>query len=210
MNSLGRLRKTKDPCPVCKTHKDRCICDSIPSLDLKTRLCLIIHVQELKRTSNTGTLAVRSLVNSEMRVRGTEGAPLDLSGLVGQNLAYQSLLLYPSEEAQDLTPEFLAQFQKPIQLIVPDGNWRQAGKVHYRYPELKDIPRIKLQRPSSSTQHLRAEHMADGMSTLQAIALAYGVLEGPQAMAPLLKLYEAKLHSTLDGRGHLKAGRNGF
>ncbi|MFN7729255.1 MAG: tRNA-uridine aminocarboxypropyltransferase [Bdellovibrio sp.] len=210
MNSSSRLRKTKDPCPVCKTHKDRCICQYIPQLDFKTRLCLIIHVQELKRTSNTGTLAVRSLVNSELRIRGTEGVPLDLTGLADDHPDYQSLLLYPSEEAQDLTPAFLKKFEKPIQLIVPDGNWRQAGKVHYRYPELRQIPRVKLQRPASNTPHLRAEHRDDGMSTLQAIALAYGVLEGPQAEDPLLKLYEAKLHSTLDGRGHLKAKQSGF
>ncbi|MBI2209610.1 MAG: DTW domain-containing protein, partial [Deltaproteobacteria bacterium] len=47
-----------------------CICGSIPRLDLSTRVCLIVHVNELKRSSNTGRLALRALVNSEMRVRG--------------------------------------------------------------------------------------------------------------------------------------------
>jgi DTW domain-containing protein YfiP len=39
------------------------------------------------------------------------------------------LLFYPSEDAVELDKELVAQDQKPIQLIVPDGTWRQASKV---------------------------------------------------------------------------------
>ncbi len=199
---LSRKRKTKAPCPGCGLHSNLCICELIPSLELKTRICLIIHHKELKRTTNTGQLAIKSLKNSELRIRGLkEQKPLDLSDLLTAN--YRSFLFYPSDNALELNQELVAQSPLPIQLIVPDGNWRQAGKVHLRHPELKNILKVKLNTAPLSQHHLRAEHTPEGMATLQAIAYALGIIEGEHVRASLLKLYEAKLKNTLIGRGHL-------
>lgn len=200
-----RARKTKDPCPVCFLNPALCICEFIPRLDLKTRLCLVVHYRELRRTTNTGRLAVHSLVNSEMRVRGEDRAGLDLSDLLSPQ--YRTLLFYPSDEAEDLTPEFVAADPRPIQLIVPDGNWRQASKVHYRHQELKDVPRVMIKAANTAKYHLRVEHTEEGMATLQAIAEALGVIEGGLVKAALLKLYQAKLERTLFARG-VKTGQN--
>jgi DTW domain-containing protein YfiP len=197
---LDRKRKTKEPCPVCFVNPARCICEVIPSLDYRTRLCLVVHAKELKRTTNTGRLAVKALKNSEMRIRGEGREALDLSDLV---LApqYRTVLFYPSDEAQDLTADFVAQDPRPIQLIVPDGNWRQASKVHYRHQELRDIPRVMIKAANTSKYHLRAETTEEGMATLQAIAHAYAVIESAEAGAELMKVYNAKLEQTLIGRG---------
>ena len=100
-------RKTQDPCETCLLHRERCICEFIPTLNLKTKLILIIHARELKRTTNTGTLAVKALVNSEIFVRGQINEPLDLSPLL--NPAYRSVLFYPSTDAVELTPDFVNQ-----------------------------------------------------------------------------------------------------
>lgn len=196
--TLSRGRKTKDPCPECRMHRERCICAHIPKLHLNTRLALVVHARELKRTTNTGRLAVRALVNSEMRVRG-EGrvhARLDLSDLLRAD--YESFLLYPGEDAQPIS---ILRGHPRVQLIVPDGNWRQASKVATRHPELAAIPRVRLDAVNTGTVHLRAEHFAQGFSTLEAIARALGVIEGPEVQAALLALYQAKLEATLRARG---------
>lgn len=197
---LNRKRKTKNPCSDCGLNPELCLCSEIPKITLRTRLCLIIHHRELKRTTNTGRLALKSLTHSEMRVRGEKGqGALDLSDLLIPS--YRTVLFYPSEEAQELTTEFVNQSQLPIQLLVPDGNWRQASKVSTRHPELQHIERIKISTKNTATQHLRAEHFAEGMSTLEAIAQALGVIEGPEVRDALLKLYQLKLARTLKGRG---------
>ena len=191
-------RKTQDPCPKCFLHKDRCICAFIPRLIYKTKLTLIIHAKELKRTTNTGTLAVHSLVNSEIHIRGLKDQSLSGNKILDQN--YQPLLFFPADNAIELTSEFIKSFEKPIQLIVPDGNWRQASKVHTRYPELSHIPRVMIKEPNQSKAHLRAETTAEGMATLQAIAMAFGVLEDDSAKNALFALYSKKLEATLKGR----------
>ncbi len=206
-SSLSRKRKTKDPCQVCYLNHGLCICESIPSLDLMTRLCVVVHHRELKRTTNTGRLALKALVNSEMRVRGVTREILDLSDLLTPE--YRSLLLYPSEDAEDLTPEFILKDPRPIQLIVPDGNWRQASKVHYRHHEFKDVPRVMIRAPNQAKFHMREEHRTEGMATLEAIACAMGVIEGEGVKVALMKLYNKKLVATLMGRGVL-TGQSDF
>lgn len=168
-------------------------------MNLRTKVTLIIHTKELKRTTNTGSLALAALPNSELKIRGLEHTPLDLTELLSPE--FRTLLFYPSEDAQELTEEFVAQSPLPIQLIVPDGNWRQASKVHYRHQELAHIPRVMIKEKNSSIEFLRAETTDHGMATLQAIAFALGVIEGVEVRELLLGLYQKKLEQTLLGRG---------
>ena len=193
---IERQRKTKAPCPGCGLHLQRCICELMMALPTRTRVCLVVHAKELKRTTNTGRLVVKALSNSQMLVRGL--GDLDLSTLLTPN--YTSLLLYPSENAIELTDEFVRTLQPPIQLIVPDGNWRQASKVHTRHQELQDIPRVKLPLPAQREMHLRNESHPYGMATLEAIASALSIVENPKTGDYLQTIYQAKLKQTLAGR----------
>lgn len=196
---FDRQRKTKDPCPGCSLHKERCICAFIPGLNLATKVTLIVHSKELKRTTNSGTLALKGLINSEIQIRGQGTTPLDLTHTLSDK--YRTFLFYPSNDAVELDEKLVAESELPIQLIVPDGNWRQASKVHYRHTEISHIPRVMIKKPNQAQHHLRAETTEFGMSTLEAIALALGVIEGPEVESKLLVLYQKKLEQTLAGRG---------
>lgn len=198
---LNRKRKTREPCDGCALHKSLCICSMMPSLNLSTCVSLVIHHRELKRTTNTGRLALRVLKNSSMHVRGLdERKALNLSCLLEGG--YQPLLFYPSDDAVELTADYVAGLRSPIRLIVPDGNWRQASKVAIRHPELACVPRVKISAPNQSLMHLRAEHMPEGMATLEAIAVALRVIEGDEVYKALIGVYNAKLSATLISRGH--------
>jgi DTW domain-containing protein len=195
-------RRVQQACPTCYMNRDFCICDAIPTLALRTRICLVIHVNEIKKSSNTGRLALRALVNSEMRVRGETRATLDLSDLLSGR--YRTFLFYPSKDAVELNSELIGEDSRPVQLIVPDGSWRQAGKMLYRHPELKNVPRVKLGTSGAPKYYLRAQHRPEGMATLQAIACGLGVIEGQRVEAELMKLYDAKIERTLIARGTLR------
>ena len=195
----SRKRKTKFPCTDCGLRPDLCLCDEIPTLSLKTRLTLIIHYKELKRTTNTGRLAIKALSNSEMVVRGRPEAPVDLSDFIQPQL--QTLLLYPADDAVALTPDMIG--DKPVQLLVPDGNWRQASKVHYRHKELQGIPRVFVNKKGTELDQLRSESKVLGLPTLLAIAQALQVLEGDTVYQKLLELLKLKIARTLDARGQI-------
>lgn len=226
---LNRKRKTREPCDGCALHKSLCICGMMPSLNLSTCVSLVVHHRELKRTTNTGRLALRVLRNSSMHIRGLrevgrnnidrntgEHKALDLSCLLEGG--YQPLLFYPSDDAVELTSEYVAHLRassrhddgsaRPIRLIVPDGNWRQASKVAIRHPELAGVPRVILKGFGplssgglSSTAVMRTETKPEGMATLEAIAHALRVIEGEEVYKALIGVYHAKLSATLAGRG---------
>ena len=213
MTSQVRKRKTVDPCERCGLHRILCLCALIPKIDLRTRLTLIIHAKEMKRTTNTGRLALEALTNSEVVIRGRRG-PIDIDGKTPAPAIdlskflqpdYLPLLFFPCDEAVELTADFVRSIRGsanlPIQLLVPDGNWRQASKVHSRHPELSNVVRVKISTPNTAEKHLRAEHLIEGMSTLEAIARAVGIIESREAEARLLGLYGEKLSRTLTGRG---------
>lgn len=142
-----------------------------------------------------------------MRVRGETREALDLGDLLTDR--YRTFLFYPSVDAVELDDELVAQDRTPIQLLVPDGTWRQASKVHYRHHELRDVPRVRISTPDVSTFHLRRQHRPEGMATLQAIAHGLGVIEGDLVKVQLMKLYQAKLERTLQGRGLLRTSVTG-
>ena len=140
-----------------------------------------------------------SLVHSEVRIRGENRETLDLSDLLSPN--YRTLLFYPSADALELDRELVCLDSRPIQLIVPDGTWRQARKIHSRHPELRNIPRVKISAPNRGIFQLRAQSRPERMATLQAIACALRIIEGDLVAARLMKLYHARVDRTLRARG---------
>jgi DTW domain-containing protein len=194
-------RTTKEPCGICAASRTSCLCDVVPRIELRTKVCLVIHHRELSRSSNTGLLALRALVNSEMRIRGEGREALDLKDLI--TLQYRTFLFYPSGDAAELDEALVMQESTPIQLLVPDGTWRQARKIHSRHLELRNLPRVKISKPNNSTFQLRAQSRPERMATLQAIAQGLGIIEGDLVRAQLMKLYYAKIDRTLKARGIL-------
>jgi DTW domain-containing protein len=194
-------RTTKEPCGICAASRTSCLCDVVPRIELRTKVCLVIHHRELSRSSNTGLLALRALVNSEMRIRGEGREALDLKDLI--TLQYRTFLFYPSGDAAELDEALVMQESTPIQLLVPDGTWRQARKIHSRHLELRNLPRVKISKPNNSTFQLRAQTRPERMATLQAIAQGLGIIEGDLVRAQLMKLYHAKIDRTLKARGIL-------
>jgi tRNA-uridine aminocarboxypropyltransferase len=191
---------------MCAASRTLCLCDAVPRIELKTKICLVIHHRELSRNSNTGLLAMRALANSETRIRGEGRETLDLRDLLTSR--YRTFLFYPSADAVELDTALVSQDRTPIQLIVPDGTWRQARKISFRQREIRDLPRVKISTPNNSTYQLRAQSRPERMATLQAIAYGLGIIEGDVVRARLMKLYEAKIERTLIGRGILRENRS--
>ena len=174
----------------------------MPRIDLKTKIALVIHHRELSRHSNTGLLAIRALVNSAVRIRGEGREALDLQELLSPQ--YRTFLFFPCADAVELDSSLVSRDSRPIQLIVPDGTWRQARKILSRQPELKELPRVKISKPIPAAFQLRAQSRPERMATLQAIAQGLGVIEGEAVRAQLMKLYYTKIERTLICRGILR------
>jgi DTW domain-containing protein YfiP len=90
-------------------------------------------------------------------------------------------------------------------LIVPDGTWRQASKVRKRLRGLDDVPCVTLPPGPPSRYRLRFESRDDGLATIEAIARAFGILEGSHIEEALLGVFGAMVERTLWARGEIDA-----
>jgi DTW domain-containing protein YfiP len=184
-------------CLRCRLHRSLCICALIPRLETRTRLLLIIHRYEDRKSTNTGRLATECLPNSDVLVRGHLDMP---SAALSFDAATQPLLLFPHDHTVPL-----AQFRDgpPVTLIVPDGNWRQASRVKRRVPGLSDVPCVGLPVGAPSRYRLRAEAHDHGLATIEAIARAFGILEGPEVQQAIEEVFLAMVERTRWARGEI-------
>jgi DTW domain-containing protein YfiP len=180
-------------------HGSLCVCALIPRIETRTRLVLFIHRREDRKSTNTGRLATECLPNSEIFVRGNADQPSDPFVAPAGS---QPLFLFPHEGATKLT-EFVVP-DRPVTLIVPDGTWRQASKVRHRVPGLADVPCVWLPPSDPSMYRLRAEAHEQGLATLEAIARAMEILEGPHVRAGLELVFRAMVERTLWSRGEVE------
>ena len=173
-----RLRSRRlAQCFGCGLDPPSCLCGAMQPIAVRTHVAIAIHRVEVWKPSNTGRLATRLLEGATIRVHGAahddrsevaEVEPVDPS--------IRRLVLFPLAEARVLDER---DAETPVTLVVPDGNWRQARKIARRRAQAGG--ELVMLPPGPPTRYgLRRPAREGGISTLEAIARALRVLEGPR------------------------------
>lgn len=188
-------------------HRSLCICALLPRLRTRTRVVLVVHQLELNKPTNTGVLAARCLENSAMVYRGR--APGEASAAAPEPLVpagAQGLVLFPHPEATPLE----SWRGQDVVLFVPDGTWSQAASTRRRLPELAALPCASLPAPAQDVapaqpvNRLRAPPRPGRLATLEAVAIALGILEGPAVGQALMRVYRTMTDRTLWTNGRIR------
>jgi DTW domain-containing protein YfiP len=176
-------------CPVCRLAARDCLCAEVPRVLARTRVLVLRHALERWKPSNSARLAALALPAScEIVEHGLPGAApswerLEVSG---------TYLLYPGG-ATGRPPDVR-------QLVVLDGSWPQTRRMAQRIPALRRLPRLSLPAPAGPVERMRRPPRAGHLATLEAIARALELLEGPEVAHPLDRLFaEAVRRSRSNG-----------
>jgi DTW domain-containing protein len=205
---MSRHSKPHLRCRECRMHLSLCICALLPRIETRTRVVLIIHQLESGKPTNTGVVAARCLPNSAIVYRGrppegAAGASMTGDAPTLSAAGAQRLMLFPHASATPL--EDWRGHPEPIALLVPDGTWRQAGRTRTQLAaQLGDIPCVSLP-PAPAQKRLRNAFVSHRLATLEAVALALGVLEGPDVERELLRVYRIMTDRTLWSNGRVTA-----
>lgn len=172
----GRRAGNPNRCPECKVNALYCVCHLISPLSIKSNVSLIVHVRELKLTSNTAQFVQKLLPhNSEIFIRGRVNENFSASPIMKKE--GRPVFLYPHDDAIELNQNFLSDYPGPYNLIVPDGNWHQARRVKRREAEFDEVIAVKLPQGIQTEYGLRRAPQPEWVSTYEAVAHALGVLE---------------------------------
>ena len=192
------------PCPACRLPGWLCVCAHAPRVTTRTPLLLIVHVHDLGRTSNTARLLALAVPDAVLIRHGDRGGPADPAS--GVPAAATPVVLFPGRGAEPLTPALVAALPSPPALVVPDGSWRQAGRMVKRLPLLAAAAKVALPDRAFAGPALRRNRPGHRMSTFEAVARALAVLEGEAVAGPLLDFYRRATDRMLLVRGKLRLG----
>jgi len=227
---MSKRKKPEARCQQCQMRREKCICQAVHDIkkvlpENLSYVSVIMHHREEKLTTNTARLAKLILPNCQIHIRGKLGCTLSPDNILIKNRT--PIFLYPSENAAPLTHDLandlvnnglahdfandlatkslakgLANTRRNnIQLIVPDGSWRQASKVAKREAWLKDVAHVYLSENLPSKYFLRDEPKAGGLATFEAIARALGFFHGKTVQRQLESVFELMVKNTLSSRG---------
>jgi DTW domain-containing protein YfiP len=162
---------------------------------VRTRVVLLTHHAERRKSTNTGRLVALALQGVEIRLRGELDPPPRSPLPEGRRL-----LLFPHREARELSPE--DGLGEAVVLLVPDGNWNQARRILRRDPDARAAEPVTLPPGAPSRYKLRKPPRDGAVSTLEAVARALGLLEGGEIEQRLMAILD-----TFVNRSEHAAGR---
>lgn len=199
-------KKWAPRCPRCEMHLQLCICDQMPSIELKSWVSVVMHVREKNLATNSARLMQRILRNSDLVKHGEPGK--NLSDLKAALLPLKGLpvILFPADESETLTEgSFVTDV--PVHLLVPDGNWSNGRKLFNRlrgmFPEARCVKLDPRVLEHGSQYRLRASLRPEAFSTFEAIASALKLLEplSPEVHQQMMAIFRLKVERTLWTRG---------
>ena len=170
--SMNENKQKKDQCLRCILNPGNCICAELvanrPSSDqiVPFQIAVCMHVKEKYRTSNTGKI-FSYFYDSLTAIDSEQVSMTALSELIAANHS-NAIVLFPSEDAvevSEISPEILA---RPL-ILVPDGTWKQAGRLVRCFPS--EIPRVKINPRTLSRFLCRTQTTVDRVCTAEAVAL---------------------------------------
>lgn len=180
-------------CIGCRLRQHECVCEHAPRLQISTRLFVIVHCKEWRRTTNTGHLARLAVAGGVVRQHGLMHRIVEDDGIDAN--CPSTLVLFPGRGAEALTPALATSLPRPVTLVVPDGNWNQTKHMMRRVPMLTRAKPVRLPGTNRDFAGLRCNRLPDRMSTFEAIAQALGVLEGQETERRLLSFFRLYLEN---------------
>ena len=174
----------RDLCLQCQRPTKGCICSFICDIDNKTAVLVLQHPSEVQQTKGTVTLLQRSLNSCQVLVGENFSENTEFNQILAR---YHPLLLYPSEQAQDLSLVMSQHKQecteikqdKPLLLIILDGTWKKAYRMFMLSKILHSLIQVCLpEYLANNGQYLiRKIAKKNALSSLEATCYALSLLE---------------------------------
>ena len=125
-------------------------------------ITLLTHAKELDKRSNTGQLVVDVLGDAAEQICWDRMHPP--AGLLADIEAGGVALIYPGAMAENGDD-----FSGIRQVILIDGTWHEARKIHQRSPYLQGVRRISLNTGTTSVYNLRKNQKEFGLCTAECV-----------------------------------------
>lgn len=177
LNIFDETQSKRPLCTNCKRPVTVCWCSYLPHepLAIKTNIYILQHPFEETRCLRTVPILQNCVTKDKCRIiQGKRFPQSKHPELVPVLESANSLLLYPGEDAVDITELPL---DVTYNLLLLDGTWAQAKGIYTQNAALKKIKKVQLHTERKSKYVIRTQPCDSALSTLEAAAVAISVLE---------------------------------
>lgn len=128
------------------------------------KIFLLTHERELRRPTNTGSLAIGGSNGIVERILWERVNPnKNLVRLIESN---EVLLLYSNGEGSGSSESNINDYEN---IIIIDGTWQESQKIFNKSPYLKKAPQLTFKTDKSSSYTLRRNQREGGLCTIECI-----------------------------------------
>ena len=171
-----------------------CICKWAAPVNNRILVQIFMHHKEASRRSNSAHLLTLNLERVKLEMHGAPNQPTRWPKAAD---ARRLCVLFPYEGASVLTKNDSKRFD---QLVVLDGNWRQAKKAANRIAKACNPVFKTLPTGEPSEFKLRKQSEKSRLSTYEATVRALSILEDNDFREQMMPLFHAHVRVTLNAR----------
>jgi len=155
----------REKCYKCYRPKSSCMCSYFAHIDTETKFVILMHPKEFKKVkNNTGHFTHQSLDNSELFV----GIDFTHNSRINEIIAtHESYILYPSNNALNLTQENPKNSSKPLAIFLIDSTWACTKKMFRESKNLQKLQHMSFTTTKKSQYQIKEQPDAAYLSTIE-------------------------------------------
>lgn len=159
---IGPSEEARPTCYTCFRPTSHCVCGLVTPFTAHCGILILQHPNEWRKYYSTVKLVQRAVRNSAC----LRGVIFDENMLKKRLNSREVYLLYPGANAANCEEVLL---NADSTVVVIDGTWDEAGKIVYRNPILKTLPRLSFAKKLCSNYRIRKEPKEGCLSTVEAV-----------------------------------------
>jgi len=164
----------REKCYKCYRPKSSCMCGYITPFHTETKFVILMHPKEFKKVkNNTGYFTHLSLSNSELFV----GIDFSEHRRINEIIAtHESYILFPSENALDLSKEKIVKSEKKVALFLIDSTWACTKKMFTLSKNLNQLPHMSFTTSRVSQYSIKEQPQEAYLSTIESTLVVLELL----------------------------------
>ena len=155
----------REKCYECFRPKSSCMCEHFVHIQTQTKFVILMHPKEFKKVkNNTGHFTHKSLSNSELFI----GVDFSEHKRINEIIAtHNSYILFPSQNAVNLTTTTPELSTKPLAIFLIDSTWACTKKMLAQSTNLKQLKHMSFTTSRKSAYEIKGQPQEAYLSTME-------------------------------------------
>ena len=157
----------REKCYKCYRPKSSCMCGFIEPFKTNTKFVILMHPKEFKKVkNNTGHFTHQTLSNSELFVGIDFSDNKRINEIISQ---YDSYILFPSENAVNITEQNPKTSNKDLAIFVIDSTWACTKKMFTQSKNLQKLKHLSFTTLKTSKYEIKTQPQENYLSTIESV-----------------------------------------